>query len=221
MAFPVFPRLAPLQTLAPFCFNTGMFVSINMTIRHLNTYAASARQLAAWLVCSLSLSVAASLPAAGASVPISAGLATGIAADLFPVSLKLQAGTLFLTHPTVVFLEQGRIAIRVQLQAFDHRPAEGIAISETGQATVSGIPDYDALTGEILLGDPKIDAVTFDSSNEATRSFLRQISTAWSAHVTNPLRAEIPPHPYMLPFRNNIQSLSYDGNNLVLPLTYQ
>ena len=192
-----------------------------MTTECLQALTARTRQLVLWVTCSLSISIAATFPAAGASVPISAGLATGIAADMFPVSLKLPAGSLFLTHPTVVFLDQGRVAIHVQLQAFDHRPAEGIAISETGQATVSGIPGYDAATRNILLGNPQIDALTFDRSNEATRSFLRQINTAWSAQVTNPIRAEIPPHPYMLPFRNNIQSLTYDGNNLVLTLTYQ
>jgi hypothetical protein len=191
-----------------------------MTTGLTQTLATRIRQLALWMTCSLSISVAATFPAAGASVPISAGLATGIAADLFPVSLTLQAGNLFLTNPAVVFLDQERVAIRVQLQAFDHRPDEGIAISETGQATVSGIPGYDAATRKILLSDPQIDAVTFDRTNEATRSFLRQIHSAWSAQVTNPLRAEIPPHPYMLPFRNNIQSLTYDGNSLVLTLTY-
>lgn len=47
------------------------------------------------------------------------------------------------------------------------------------------------------------------------------ISTAWSAQVSNPLSAEIPPHPYLLPFRNNIKNLTYDGNNLIITLGYQ
>jgi hypothetical protein len=35
------------------------------------------------------------------------------------------------------------------------------------------------------------------------------------------MRTEIPPHPYMLPFRNNIQNISYDGRNIILTLSYQ
>ncbi|CAA0092831.1 Uncharacterised protein [Halioglobus japonicus] len=192
-----------------------------MTIGNLQVIVSRTRLLALWLACALSISAGATFSAVGTSVPISADLATGIATDIFPISLKLQQGNLFLTNPIVLFLDHGRVGIRVHFQAFDHRPDAGIAISETGQATVSGIPGYDAATRKILLGDPKIDSLEFDRSNEATRNFLRQINTAWSAQVANPLRAEIPPHPYMIPLRNNIQSLTYDGNNLIITLAYQ
>ena len=179
------------------------------------------RLLALCMVCSLTIGAGTVFSAVGTSVPISATLATAIAADLFPVSLKLNKGNLFLTNPVVLFLENGRVGIRVRFQAFDHRPAEGIALSETGQATFSGIPGYDAATQKILLTDPNMDDVEFDHSNDATRNFLQQINSVWSAQVTNPIRAEIPPHPYMLPFRNNIENISYDGRNIILTLSYQ
>lgn len=172
-------------------------------------------------LCLLLLISAKAVSAAGTTVPISASLATGIAADLFPVTVKLSKGNLFLTDPVALFLDGGRIGMQVRIQAYDHRPDEGVAISEMGQATFSGTLDYDAATQQILLGDPRIDKLTFDRENAVTRSFLDSMKSAWSAQVTNPLRADIPPHPYVLPFRNNIRNLAYDGKSIILTLSYE
>ena len=182
--------------------------------------ALQARLLAVAMTFWLSVFAPPTFAATGTRVPISAALATGIATDLFPVTVKLDEGNLFLTDPAVLFLENGRVGIQVRVQAYDHRPALGIAISETGQAAFSGVLGYDSGTQQILLSDPKIERLEFDQTNEATQSFLNEIKSAWSAQITNPLRAEIPPHPYMLPFRNNIQNLTYDGNNIILILSY-
>jgi hypothetical protein len=172
-------------------------------------------------LCLLLLIYSKVVSAAGTTVPISASLATGIAADLFPVTIKLSKGNLFLTDPVALFLDEGRIGMQVRIQAYDHRPDEGVAISEMGQATFSGTLDYDAAAQQILLGDPRIDKLTFDRENTVTQSFLNIMKSAWSAQVTNPLRADIPPHPYVLPFRNNIRSLAYDGKNIILTLSYE
>jgi hypothetical protein len=171
-------------------------------------------------LCSLLLISGNALSAAGTTVPISASLATGIAADLFPVTIKLKEGNLFLTNPVALFLADGRVGMQVRVQAYDHRPAQGVAISEMGRAIFSGTLGYDANTKQILLGDPRIDELEFDQSNEATRDFVNAVNSAWSNQVTNPLRADIPPHPYVLPIRNNIQDLSYDGKTIILTLSY-
>ncbi len=185
---------------------------------HANTL--RARLLAACAGFLVSMWAASGLAAVATRVPVSAGLATGIAADLFPVSLKLAEGTLFLTNPVVLFLENGRVAVSLRFQAFDHRPAEGIAISEMGQATFSGVPGYDSDARKVLLLEPKIDSLAFDRGNDATQAFLQQIHAAWSAQVTNPVRVEMPSHPYLLPLRNNIQDITYDGRNILLTLSY-
>lgn len=179
------------------------------------------RLLALLAIFSLSFVTGESVSAQGTSVPISAGLATGIAADLFPVTVKLSQANLFLTNPVALFLDDGRIAMQVRFQAYDHRPAQGIAISEMGQATFSGILGYDSGTRKILLTDPAIEALDFDQENAVTQHLLSEMNTTWSAQVTNPIRAEIPPHPYLLPFANNIQNLSYNGKNIILTLSYQ
>lgn len=167
------------------------------------------------------LIIAAKTSAATATtVPISAEVGTSIATDLFPVTVKLTGGNLFITEPVLLFLEQGRIGMQVRFQAYDHRPAQRIAISEMGRAVFSGSIDYDPGTRQILLHNPKIDKLEFDQKNEVTQRFLAQLQEAWSMQVTNPIRTELPPHPYITPFKNAIQDVNYDGQNIILTLTY-
>lgn len=171
--------------------------------------------------CCLVLVASRAFAATGATVPISAELGTSIASDLFPVTLKLKEGNLFLTAPALLFLDPQRIGMQVRFQAYDHRPQQGIALSETGSAQLSGAPDYDPASRQILLLDPRIDSIRFDRNNEATRRFLAEMQAAWTAQVDNPLRSVLPPHPYLLPVRNNIQDISYDGTSITLTLSYE
>jgi len=170
-------------------------------------------------ICSLSLTAVA-VSTEGTSVPISAALATNIAADLFPVTVKLGNGNLYLTQPVAQFLDHERVGMAVRIQAYDHRPAQGIALSEMGHANISGTLAYDTATQQVLLVDPRIEALEFEQENAATQDFLTAIRSAWSVYVTNPLRAPLPPHPYLLPFKNNIRNLSYDGKNILLTVSY-
>ncbi len=180
-----------------------------------------ANTLFALITCSL-LTISGMLyAAAGTTVPISAELSTNIAGDLFPVTVKLTRGNLFLTEPVVQFLDKGRTGMQVRFQAYDHRPAQGVAISEMGRAVFSGKIGYDLATRQILLYDPEIDKLDFDRKSEITQHMLTQLKDAWNMQVTNPIRAELPPHPYLIPFKNNIQDLSYDGKNINLTISYE
>jgi hypothetical protein len=180
-----------------------------------------ANTLFALITCSLLTLSGTASAASRTTVPISAELSTGIAGDLFPVTVKLTEGNLFLTEPVALFLDDGRIGIQVRYQAYDHRPAQGIAISEMGRAAFSGKIGYDLATRQILLHDPKIDKLEFDRKSEVTQRMLTQLKDAWHTQVTNPIRAELPPHPYLIPFKNNIQDLSYDGKNINLTISYE
>lgn len=177
--------------------------------------------LMAVLCCLLLLAAGRTNAVTGATVPITAELGTNIAGDLFPVTIKLSQGNLFLTEPALLFLDPQRVGMRVRFQAYDHRPQLGIAVSETGSAQLSGALGYDPVNRQVLLLDPRIDKIEFDGSNDATRRFLAEMQAAWAAQVTNPLRSVLPPHPYLLPIRNNIQDLTYDGKNIVLTLAYE
>jgi hypothetical protein len=155
------------------------------------------------------------------TVPVSEESASSIAVSLFPVALKLEQTNLFLTNPQVVFMDNERIGIRASLQAYDHRPEQGIAISETGKAMLSGRVSYDRNTSQVLLHDARVEVLAFDRANAATRRFSRELEAAWSTQVKNPIRTELPPHPYLVPFRNNIDQIVYDGNHIGLVLVYQ
>lgn len=157
----------------------------------------------------------------GVSVPISAETGTSIAGDLFPFTVKLSRSNLFLTNPVLLFLDSERVGLQVRFQAYDYRPEAGIAISESGRAMMSGKIDFDTGPGEILLYDPRVDTLEFDRASALTERLSSEITAAWSAQVTNPIRSPLPPHPYLLPFKRNIRDLSYDGKNITLVIRYQ
>ena len=173
------------------------------------------------IVSSLVTSTGKTYAGIGTTVPVSAESGTSIAANLFPVTVELNNGNLFLTDPVVLFLDDRRIGMRVRFQAYDHRPAQGVAISEMGRALISGELDYDPATRQILLREPAIDKLEFDQDSAVTRRFFAELKAAWAAQVADPMRAEIPPHPYILPFKEHIQDISYDGKNINLKIVYE
>jgi hypothetical protein len=176
-------------------------------------------KLVAFTFCFLLMISARAYPATTTVVPITAQLGTSIAADLFPVTVKLNPGNVYLTEPVLLLLDNGRVGMQVRFQAYDHRPAQSIAISELGRAQFSGALGFDPATRQILLHDPRIDSLEFDQKNDVTQHQLAQLKAAWSAQVTNPIRADIPPHPYILPFKNTIQDLACDGRVINLTLS--
>ena len=155
------------------------------------------------------------------TLPISAELGTSIAREQFPVTVALPKARLFLTEPTLLFIDRQRIGIQVRFQAYDHRPEDGVAISETGHAAFSGELDYDAAERKILLHEPRIDRLLFDRRNADARALQQELQAAWSAQITDPMRSELPQHPYLLPFRENIEDLSFDGDNIIISVNYR
>jgi len=86
---------------------------------------------------------------------------------------------------------------------------------------LSGKLGFDQASREIFLHAPRLDNLEFDRENTATRRFNSEMMAAWFAQVADPIRSEIPPHPYILPFKDNIRNLSYDGNNINISIVYQ
>lgn len=181
------------------------------------------RACTTWLTAALAaLTLAGAARAAfNTTVPITEESASSIAVSLFPVALTLEQTNLFLTNPQVMFLDSERIGVRAALQAYDHRPDEGIAISETGRAMLSGRVSYDRVTRQVLLHDARVEQLDFDRHSAATQRFSRELRAAWSAQVTNPIRTDLPPHPYLMPFRDNIDDIRYDGTHISLVLVYR
>lgn len=157
----------------------------------------------------------------GTQVPISAELGTSIAVSLFPVTIPLNQGKVFLTKPSLLFLDDERLGMQVTFQAYDHRPQQGIALSETGRARVSGVLGFDPVTRQVLLQRATLDKVEFDRSGEVSEQFSAQISATWQAQITDPIRSELPAHPYITPIKENIEDISYDGQNITINLVYR
>lgn len=169
----------------------------------------------------LTVSASSVYPEIGTTLAVSAELGTSIAREEFPLTIKMGNTNLFLTKPVLLYVNKQRIAIQVHLQAYDHRPAEGVAVSETGQAQFSGELDFEIATRQVLLHKPKIDKLKFDRDSETTQRLLRELQTSWAEVVTDPLRSDLPQHPYLMPFKENIEDLSFDGNSINLTVVYQ
>ncbi|MCB1694630.1 MAG: hypothetical protein KDI10_07870 [Halioglobus sp.] len=176
----------------------------------------------AWLLLALVALAVASRGYAGfgTTVPVTAETATNIARSLFPVSLKAGDSNLYLTDPVVVFIDDRRIGLQAHLQAYDHRPEQGIAISEEGQAVVSGEVGYDTATKQILLHEPRIDKLVFDTQSEVTKRLRAEVLATWESQVTNPIRAEVPPHPFLTPFKGGIRDVTYEQRSIFILVWY-
>jgi hypothetical protein len=139
---------------------------------------------------------------------------------MFPQTLSLAGGKLFLSEPEVIYVDLRRVAVRMRVQAYDHRPEEGVALSEEGTAVVSGEVGYDMRASQVLLYQPSLDELTFARDTAFSNQIEDAVKRAWTSQVTNPVRAELPPHPYIQPFRQGIQDISYGREGIVIQVWY-
>lgn len=160
-------------------------------------------------------------PAFDTSFEVSAEMGNRLAAEEFPLTLELEPERLFVTQPVLVFIDKKRLGISVRFQAYDHRPAANVAVSETGDAQFSGELDFDPVAHRVLLHSPKLDSLEFDRDTPEAKRLSDKIKDAWQTQVSNPLQADIPPHPYIVPFKDNIRDISYDGKTITLHISYE
>jgi len=159
-------------------------------------------------------------PAFDTSFEVSSEMGNRLVADEFPLTLDLEPERLFITQPTLIFLDKKRLGISVRFQAYDHRPAAMVAISEDGSARFSGEPGFDPVTSQFLLHNPKLDSLEFDRDTPEARRLSEKIEKAWQEQVSNPLQAEIPSYSYIEPFKDSINNISYDGETIKLHISY-
>lgn len=176
---------------------------------------------ALYFCCVLATAAESAPPPEGVTVPISQETGTSIAASAFPVALALSAGTLYLSDPRVVLADPARVSLATRFQAFDLAPPSGVAISETGSALVSGVLGYDAGTGEILVHQPRLERLAFDREGDTVDLMRQRVMAFWRQHTASTIRAELPPHPFLLPFGNRITDIRYDGRAINVYLRYQ
>ena len=172
------------------------------------------------VICALALYTDLTHAAFDTAFVVSSEMGNRLAADGFPLTLELGPERMFVTQPILIYLDKERLGISVRFQAYDHRPAEKIAISETGDAQFSGELDFDPVTCQILLHEPKLDSLKFDRDTVESRLLSEKIRKIWQQQINNPLEADVPSHRYIAPFKDNIRDISYDGENITLHIFY-
>ena len=166
------------------------------------------------------LTTHAALAAFGTTVPISAELATSIATSLFPQTVPLSENSLYVSNPVVLYASPGpatnpspgtpRLRLQLNVQSL-RRQADGtLKASAPGQAEVSGEVGFDATTRQILLINPSIDRLELGPGDPDRQPFRQELDRHWDQQVTNPMRVDLPPHPYLIPFRQGIRDIRLD-----------
>ena len=79
---------------------------------------------------------------------------------------------------------------------------------------------FDPQTRQILLYNPKIDRLAFVNESAVTKRLRADVQAAWEAQVTNPIRAELPPHPFITPFKDGIQGVTYVNGSIFVQVGY-
>ena len=157
----------------------------------------------------------------GTTVPISAELATSIANSLFPQTVPLSKNSLYVSDPIVLYpkLDTGknstipvspRLRLLLNVQSLRRQADNSLKASAPGQAEVSGELGFDAITRQILLINPSIDRLQLGPGDPDVNAFRQELDRQWDEQVTNPMRIDLPPHPYLIPFRQGIKDVRLD-----------
>ena len=168
----------------------------------------------------IAIATRAALAAFGTTVPISVELATSIAATVFPQTVPLRQNSLYVSNPVVFYANPGtatssnrappRLRLQLNVQSLRRQADNTLKASAPGQAEVSGELGFDATTGQILLINPSIDRLELGSGDPDRRAFREELDKQWNEQVTNPMRIDLPPHPYLIPFRQGIKDIRLD-----------
>jgi len=156
----------------------------------------------------------------GTTVPISAELATNIANSLFPQTVPLSENSLYLSDPIVLYANPGtatsshptrpRLRLQLNVQSLRRQADSTLKASAPGQAEVSGELGFDAISRQILLINPSIDRLQLGPGDPDGQAFREELDRQWDEQVTNPMRIDLPPHPYLIPFRQGIKDIRLD-----------
>ena len=168
----------------------------------------------------LMLATQSAAAAFGTTVPISAELATSIATSLSPQTVPLSENRLYVSNPVVLYANPGtatssnpappRLRLQLNVQSLRRQADNTLKASAPGQAEVSGELGFDAITRQILLINPSIDRLELGPGDPDRQAFRQELDRQWEKQVTNPMRIDLPPHPYLIPFRQGIKDIRLD-----------
>jgi hypothetical protein len=161
----------------------------------------------------------------GTTVPVSAEAATNIAGSLYPRTIALDNGSLFVSQPVVSYPGEGsgpaRISVRVNVQVLRRQSDQSLVASAPGLAQVSGEIGYDRKAAQILMTNPRIDDLVFDASEPGAEQLRADLLRQWGERITNPMRIEVPGHPYLLPFKQGIRDISLRDESIIVEVLFE
>ncbi|MEP0202414.1 MAG: hypothetical protein ABJ084_06485 [Halioglobus sp.] len=156
----------------------------------------------------------------GTTVPISAELATNIANSVFPQTVPLRENSLYVSNPVVLYTSPDankasgqaspRLRLQLNIQSLRRQADNTLKANAPGQAEVSGELGFDPITRQILLINPSIDSLQLGPGDLDGQALREELDRQWAEQVTNPMRIELPAHPYLIPFRQGIKDIRLD-----------
>lgn len=142
-----------------------------------------------------------------ASLPLPKTLAETLVSGFFPRSIATEQGSLLLKDPSVLFLDDNRLGLRTDLQS----TASNVGIKDEdiveGAALVSCTIAYDQATAQLLLQAPRLDSLVLYTDDKTAARLRESLQRSWNKQSTDPLRVDLPKHPYLAPFKDGIQDI--------------
>lgn len=179
------------------------------------------------LVFALCLMLIAAASSAGfaTTVPVSAELATNIASSLYPQTIALDKDSLFVSDPIVSYPGAGanteRVSLRVNVQILRRQPDESLVATAPGIAEISGEIGYDRQATQILLINPRVDSLTLAPGEPKAPQLRADLLRQWDMKITNPMRVDVPGHPYLLTFKQGIRDITLSDEGIVIDVMFE
>lgn len=163
----------------------------------------------------------------GTTVPVTADVATSIAGSAFPQTIALDKNSLYVSEPLATYPDAAattgprRISLQVNVQILQRQPDQTLVATLPARAQLSGEVGYDRETTQILLINPQIDSLEFDPAETNAEQIRADLNRNWNERITNPLRVDVPAHPYLLPFKQGIRDISFQEQGIVVDVWFE
>ena len=178
------------------------------------------------LIASLLLCSVNTMAGFGTTVPVTADVATSIAGSVFPQTIALDKGSLYVSEPLVIYPDPTangpkRISLQVNVQVLQRQPDQTLVATLPARAQLSGEVGYDRETAQILLINARVESLEFDPAEKNAEQLRIDLDRNWKERITNPLRVDVPAHPYLLPFKQGIRDISFQEQGIVVDVWFE
>jgi hypothetical protein len=113
------------------------------------------------------------------------------------------------------------LRLQLNIQSLRRQSDDSLKATAPGQAELSGELGYDPDTLQILLFNPSVDKLDLDPRDPNRQALQQELNQQWAAQVTNPMRVDLPPHPYLIPFRQGIKDIRLEQQGIVVDVLFE